>query len=92
MKNNKTDTSINLGNDKLAKELLLNLFQFLFLELSFRDLAENTGIQLLVVIAKLIEDLVYKVVNLIIILLIQNWQCVSSNRALERERKINEKS
>lgn len=50
------------------------------IDLSFWDPAEDTGIELPIIMLKLPKDLVCKVVDLIFVSLVQNWQCVSSNK------------
>lgn len=66
----------------------VNLFVLLSLEFSFGDPTEESGIKLTVVILELIQCHMHKVVNFIIISLIQDWQCMGSDKTLRRRTEF----
>lgn len=56
---------------------------FLSFELSLGDIAKHTSIQISIAILHLIKDLGDKVVNFILILFIEHWKCMCSNKTFE---------
>lgn len=48
------------------------------------DSAEDTSIQLSVIVLKLFQDIQDKAINLIVISFVQDWQCVGSNKTLQK--------
>lgn len=67
-----------------------SLFKLLSYDLSLGDLAEESHIQLPIMVLKLVTDSVSKVINFIFILLVQNRQCMSSNKTFTTIMIINE--
>lgn len=60
----------------------MNLFELL----SFGDFAKQTRIHLPILVLHLIKYLVHEVINLIVILFVENWECMCSNKTLGYNR------
>jgi hypothetical protein len=67
----------------------MNLFNLLFFDISLGDFAKQTRIHLLILSLHLINYLVHEVINLIIILFVENRECMCSNKTLGQNIKKN---